>query len=522
MVALVCLLPFVFTSHFGTDEFQFLYEAKQIAGGAVPIRDFFEFIMPGAFLVLGAWFKLVGPSLFAARLLQAACLATLAVLLWRLARTAGAGRFLAPLPALALLWVLVPRSFSFSHHWLAQTALGATLGAVWYALGRSHTRAWAIVGVAAGITYAMQQLYGAALGAGLVATVAWSTWIARERGTEALKRLGWLLAGWSLPIGGLTLYFVAHGALGDAWWATHLWPLSHYRAVGGHNDLAYATALPQEISTMSGWISRPHWYATLAVAVTGTFLPLVLLVGGAAWLWGLGRSAVDRPMRFAGALVFIGGLAFLAATRGRADLTHLLHALPAHLLLVTLAVAAWERGAAAWPGAGGVRWLPRLALLGLVLAGMVRVVETVRHTPESWLSLSSPDDRLRRTEALRAVADRLGPGDTLAGGPIGAFFYFYLAPNATRYSYWVRPEDGYTSPEQHAEIIQAIQQRRPAALFVVTAGGRATADAFVRELLGLYRFDTTVAYPTHEPEVPFKVYVYRTAAAGSSTTTSGP
>lgn len=511
LAAFVTLLPFVFTSHFGVDEFQFLTEARRISEGAVIYRDFFEFIMPGSFLLLGAWFKLVGPSLLAARLLQAAVLALLATALWAIGRAMGLGRWLALGAPLVLLAVLVPRSFFFSHHWFAQAGVGLTLGLAWWTLGRRGAASWAAVGAAVGITYTMQQLDGAALLAGIGLGALWAAWRQGWGLSATARRAGWFLAGALAPLMLLALYFATHGALGDAIWATHVWSLTQYRAAGNHNDIAYATNLPNEISTMVGWLSRPHWYAGLLIAVVGTTLPLVLLIAGVAWLAGRSRATgpADRREAMTALLVAVTGMLFLAATRGRADLTHLMHAQPAHYLLVALAIAGWERQMATWPQAIGLRWLPRAALIGLVLAGGLRVAETARHAPEQWLRLSSPDTRIRQSEAISAIAGAVTPGDTLACVPIGAFYYFYVAPNATRFHYWVRPEDGYTTPAQHREILGDILSRKPRFVLVVTPLGRQAADAYVHELAVAYRFERTLPYPTQEPGVDFVIYAYQ-------------
>lgn len=512
LATFACLLPFVFTSHYGVDEFQFLYEAKQVAQGAVPYRDYFEFIMPGSFLLLGAWFKLVGPSLLAARLLQAVLLATLGAIAWRLTRALGVGPWLAFVPPMALVWVMLPRSFGFSHHWLAQAGVGVALWLAWRAMKRSDALAWGWVGLAVGATYAMQQLDGAALLAGLGCWALWLSWRQRWGAAMTLRRAAWFLAGVALPLALLALYFVSQGALGTAAWATHVWPLSQYRGAGNHNDVAYATDLASELATTGIWLSRGYWYAGLALALVGTFMPLGVCLAGIAWLGGLGRShAVDDDrVSLAAALLFVAGFMFLAACRGRADLPHLLFMELPHWVLLTAAVAHGEQVAhGAGVGVRGLRWLPRLGLVAVVLAGAFRVAEVARRMPEAWLRLESPDRRIQATPALATIAAGTRPGDTLLTVPIGAVFYFYVAPNASRYSYWVRPEDGYTTPAQHAEILEAVRRKQPRFLIVTTHAGRANADVAVREFHDRYVFDRELPYPSWEPRIPFKLYVYR-------------
>ncbi|MFP5504337.1 MAG: hypothetical protein ACLGIN_17765, partial [Candidatus Sericytochromatia bacterium] len=146
------LAALAWTSHYNGDEFHFLTQAKQVAAGAVITRDFFEFIMPGTFLLTGGLFALFGPSLLGGRLLQAAAVAVLALIYWRLGRAIGLKGWLAALPVAMLLGVYYLRNPWFSHHWFGQVGVGLGLLAAWWALGRKAHWPWAVVGLAVGAT----------------------------------------------------------------------------------------------------------------------------------------------------------------------------------------------------------------------------------------------------------------------------------------------------------------------------------------------------------------------------------
>lgn len=506
----LALSALAWTSHYNGDEFHFLTQAKQVAAGEVITRDFFEFIMPGTFLLTGGLFAAIGPSLLAGRLLQAAAVAVLALVYWRLGRAIGLGRPLALLPLGLLLGVYYLRNPWFSHHWFGQVGVGLALLAAWWALGRSRHWPWAIIGLGVGATYAFNQMDGAALLAGLGLGALWVSWRQGWGWGVTFRRAGLFLAGAIAPLGAIGLYFLAHGALGDAIWTTHIWSLTHYRSAGNHNDVAYAMDLSWMLSPQRVWFNRPYWYAGLAVILTATLLPLLAAVGGAAWLAGLGRRRVpdERRTAFLGMLVLVAALALLAVTRGRADMMRVMFVSAPAALLVTAAIAGWERRLAA-PELGGLRYLPRWGLALIVLAHGYQFAEGVRRDPGAWFSPTPPDARISGREAFKALAGEVGPADTIMafnGVAQGTIFYFYLAPNATRFTSWVPGGDGYTTPEQLEEIRRSVQKTRPK-LVLVPQIDRAKADAFVERHFAGYRYAREVPYPDDQPGR--FVYVYK-------------
>ena len=510
LVALALIAPYVLTARHLPDEFAFCNVAVRLAHGEAFGRDVFCFMMPGPFFVTAALFKLVGASLFAARALQACLIALMGVIYWRLARALGAGRWLALLPALFLLVVIVGAYYYFGHRWFSQGLVAVTLALVWRALRRETTAAWGLAGVAAGLTYVMQQLDGAALVAGLAAGTAWAAWRQGWALPVAARRLAAAAAGWALPLALLALAFWAQGVLAEAFYDTHTWPLTRYRNPGGPNDVPYLTDFAYMFSTTGPWLSRLYWYASTVVILVGPLLPLGVVVGGLAWLAGLGRRGErdDPATAMLGVLVVVAAMVFLAGLRGRADTTHLLAVSMPHVLLLTAAIARWERWLPAGSSARGLRFVPRLALAAIVAAGALRFTERVRLQPADWLTFATPDARLRHHPSIEAVAKLVRPGDMVLAGIHSAIFNFYVAPNPSRWVIdWSPPADGYTTAAQYDELVADVR-RKPTRLLIITAGSQAMADGYVRPLLDQFAPRLIVPNPVPPSAVALQTYVY--------------
>lgn len=509
-VLVVALLPVIWTDHYNGDEFHFLTQVKRMVAGEVPTRDFFEFVMPGSLLMTAAWFKLTGVSLLAARVLQLGLVVALALAYGWLGRALGLGRGLAALVPVVVLGVFYTWHPEYAHHWFAQAGVAATLVALWAALGSRKDLAWVGVGAAVGLTYVMQQLAGGALLAGMGLGALWVAWRQGWGWGVTLRRAGLFLAGAAAPLLALAGYFALNGTLGQAVWMTHVWALGHYRSLGNHNDVAYMTDLSWMLSPRRIWINLVYWYAGLSVYLFTALLPVAALVGGGAWLLGR-KEAGDRATAFLGVLVLTCGLLFLASIRGRADLTHVMYMATPAVLLLACAIAAWQRHLANMAGTGLMRGLPAVLLAGVVACQLYMEAMEFRLAPGSVLSTQTPDARITSREAFRALRPMVSPGDTILainGAAEATIFYFYLAPNATRYTTWVAPEDGYTTPEQFQEIQDSVTARRPR-LILYPHRTRERADHLVGRFFPEYRYAATLPFPEDVPWVtPRQVFVY--------------
>lgn len=500
------LMPFVWSDHFNGDEFHFLAQVKRIVAGEVPTRDFFEFVMPGSLLLTAAWFKLTGPSLLAARLLQGGLVAALALVYLRLGRRLGLSRGIAALPPALLLGVFYAWHPAYSHHWFGQVGVGAALLAAWWALGRERPAAWAVVGAAVGATYLMQQMTGLALLAGVGLWALWVAWRQAWGWRMTARRAGLFLLGVAGPLVALAGYFAWHGTLAQAVWMTHVWSLSNYRSVGNHNDVAFLTDLSWMLSPRRIWINLPYWYAGLSVYVFTALLPLAALFGGGAWMLGQAR-ANDRRTAFVGVLVTTSGLLFLAATRGRADLTHIMYMAAPATLLLAVAIAESQRRV---PGLLGR--LPLLLAGGVVASQLYMEVQEFRQDPDSILSWKPPDARITEREAFRVLRAQVSPDDRILainGAAEAAIFYFYLGRNPTRYTSWTTPEDGYTTPEQFREILGAVAASPPKLVLFPHVSPEAP-DRFMASYFPAYRRVSSVPFPEDVPWTRTRtVFVYQ-------------
>lgn len=497
----------IFKGRYDGDEFIFTMDAARVAAGEVQARDFFQYIMPGWLLLTGLVYKIVGPSLLAARLLLAALIAAMATIYWRLGRALGAGRLVALLAALVPVVVYNGTQFYFGHRWFAQTMTAVALLFAWRALNRTDDRAWAWAGLGVGLTHCMHQQDGAVLFAGLGLGALWLAWYERWPLAQTAKRAGFFLLGWAAPLALLALYYLAHGTLGQLLYDTHVWTVTQYRSPGNHNDVDYATDLGPLIGP-APWISRPFFYGRLLTTLVTDLLPALVALGGLAWLFGLGRrGGLDARGRFAGLLACVCVFGLLAAMRARADVAHLAGGMMPFMLLAVAAIAAYERTVT---GAlvGGLRWLPRLGLAAFVGAGALTTFELARHDPALRPSFTSPDARIQAHPTFAALRRHLQPGDTILVGGHGAIYNFYLAPNPTRFDYWLPPEQGFTNQAQFQEVMADVRAKKPR-LVLMIAGRRETADANAQALLGMYEFVESLPHSQSGWNVELRVWVYK-------------
>lgn len=117
-----------------TDEANYLLEARKLAEGQLPYRDFYEFITPGGQLIGSLLIRLLGFSVVALRLLVLLGWGLEAVLLWQLSGSylTRPWRWL----MLAFFWLTVSRYPVYQHHfWSGLSALLAVWAAVRYLSG---------------------------------------------------------------------------------------------------------------------------------------------------------------------------------------------------------------------------------------------------------------------------------------------------------------------------------------------------------------------------------------------------
>ena len=465
----LALLPFAWGSTFSADEFTFMSDAARLGRGEVLYRDFFQFTAPLSVWLLALTFAFFGASLLVAHVLQSALVWAAAALAWAIARRLGAGPWTAWLPGVALALGLYPHYPGYNHHWVALPLVLTVLWAGLGALADPHPRRWAAAGALAGTVFTTIWLDGIVLLVAMAPFPLLVAWLAGDSLRAAWCRAGAFLAAFVVPSALAAAVLAAQGALGVALYDIFVWPLTFYRGGGGVNDLAFATDLPQlllPVKALPGWYGRVVHY----LLIYAFFGLAAMLAAG----WGLGllvrrlrEGPGLAPAQAELGLVGLAALGFLAlSTRGRADFVHVSMYLVPALIFLTALVPRWSARFSG-PGHLAVRALPAAALGVFGLTGALMVAKAVAADPGTWRSLTPPDARLRETPIIAWLTEHARPGDTMVAMPAGGFYYFYGPPPATRNSYVLPPERGYTPEAQWREVGEEIARHRPR--FVVIA-----------------------------------------------------
>jgi hypothetical protein len=462
----VLLAPCAWSADWGADESTLLWEGARLAQGGTIYRDFVTFLPPGAPLVVAA----TGASLAAAHLLSALLALAAALLLALLSRAEGPRAWVAAVAYVVLLYWPNP---TLSHHGLAQAWLLGALAAAGY-------QRWGLAGGLAGCALLTTQPDGllaiAVLAGGLLLGAC-----PRER---ALAAAGRALAGLALPLAAMAAWLASRGVLGEAWQQAWAWPLAHYKAPGGFNDVAWLTDLPGLLSPATpAWHGLVHWYARVVWVLTPYALVIAVALAAMAWLR---RREPLPPARLLLGLAALGGLA--VCLRGRADYLHTVaYAAPA------LALAAAAR--------------PR-CLLALCLAGVGCFGVTMRANPEAWLSLKRPDARLAAQPALNYLPAGAGP---VIAGPWGGLFYRQGHMPATRYTLITPPNYRYHEGADRAAIDADLASGRAAYVVVMSeAPPEQAAEALFGHPLTGYCYEATRLLSFHGRPLP--CHFYRRAA----------
>lgn len=466
ILALWCL-PFVCTTYFRPDELTLLSGAVRQLHGQVIYRDYFEFTAPLVTWLPALLYRLSGPSLLAARLLQAASLCLSGWQLYHLARRLNCGPWVATLPGLALGLVLYPLWPGYSHHWLVLLFLFGAVLALFRALESPGVLWWGLAGVWGALDLLTMQSDGLALllFLGAVPIVDWA--LGARAPLPALKQSLAVLVGGAPPLVACALYLAWNHALSAAYENVFVWPLLHYKTPGNVNDITWGTLLPDEIATNTPhWVNLPTWYVTLFHA-----LMLYALLPGAAAIaiaWGAGLAyrrwrthAVWRPDERR--LALVGSLSaglFLVMLKGSGDTVHTAqYAILPMLFATALAARALEASRA--PQFALVKRLPLLVLLGFIGSGAWLFVCQVRQAPRLWLSFGNPDVELSHSPIFEYLNAHTDAHDTIAAMPFGGLYNFYTRPAATRYTLMGPLAEHYYTLDEVLDFEHEIERQRP-------------------------------------------------------------
>jgi hypothetical protein len=458
------------------DEGFVLQTAAEVMRGKVLYRDvIIPNPLPGSFWLLGALFRLFGPTLQVARLLVVCLFTVTAACVYRLARTA-----LAPAAATAagLLFVAY-RMWAFPHWHMVSYSTSAicfaTLAVTALAAGLPAPSLSRIVvaGLLGAFAVLCKQDAGAATALGLLVLVLlFPPARGRVAGVAALAAGGLVVA---LPA---LAYLGATGALGDLWVQTVVTPLRGVRTfdypglpspwpllaqdprlreqIGSYFPAILGTLYWDAISLGPLYRTTGWWDAAVKLPY---FVPLLALVAAALVTWHR-RARFDRDVLAGRLLLLVLAAAFLLAFNKPRDWVHLMALY--HPTLILLVLLASDAGAALprrlRPAAGGLA----VVLLVTLLAGSARLALDLRR--ETGHTLDVAGGRIHVTEdEARIFSDLLGyvEANVPRDAPLPVFPYHpliaFLAGRATGVSsYIIWPVKPY--PELEDRLIADLER----------------------------------------------------------------
>ncbi|MDX2167658.1 MAG: hypothetical protein SF182_11365 [Deltaproteobacteria bacterium] len=412
------------------DESYFLYEAERIRTGEVMYRDFFQFVTPLPWYVMGLAFRLFGTQVWTARLVMAAVHGAIALLIYAAARGAGARRGLALVgaasaPALAFsIWPIA------SPHWFATAGCMLLLWAALRVPWSERPATAAVLGGLVALLVVTQQQKGVVFGAGSALLVGLDAlgeardrlpgWLGR-----GAQRCLWLAIGFAvvfLPCAALVLLGAGVDPVYDA---LVRYPLQEYNAKRAPMPWAGFGALTLQLPAYT-------WPAVLRG------LPWAFAVPLAAALWELVRGQRRRALRCDLAIGVLGATAIFSIWY-YPDAVHVAFILP---LAAVAAAASVERLLAALPARPGAAVGLGLTAVGLAALApplwrhqaMAHAAYPLEHdTAFGRLRFAQPTE-VALVDALRQRLD--------AGGDRALFAYNLAAPyllagahNPTRYQH---------------------------------------------------------------------------------------
>jgi 4-amino-4-deoxy-L-arabinose transferase-like glycosyltransferase len=364
------------------DEGYFVQQAARVLGGQLPYRDFETFYTLGLVYLHAALFgALGGPSLVVTRVVALIARASLALVLYALARPLLRQPLWAALPGVFLLTGLDDSPVRWEPHpgWLS--SLFAVLAA--WCVTRGTSAGWLVAsGAAAGVAYAFKQNTGVFI---VAAIVLWTLTVSRA---ERANRVGIVL----LAFAGVT----------GVW----LVPL--------------LIALRGQISTLGGFVGAVNQTGLFSAPEISIVIPLAAVVGG---LWLIRRDSEPR-LRW----LLLAGSALLLTQYPRMDTLHLAWSAP--LLLVVGAVAL-DRARPIVAAA---------AIVGLIFVAQPTVESRFEYVLVPRATIADVDAPVQTAQALDGVVEeieqRTRQGEPIFVYPTSPLIYVLSRrPNATRWDH---------------------------------------------------------------------------------------
>jgi hypothetical protein len=418
--------------------------AWRLMTGQAPGKDFFEIIPPLSFSALSFLFRLLGPTLFASRVLAFAYGLLLLLLIALLSRRLLASPVARALPVAFLIPFGVGSWPIPSHHWLVDVLqLGALLALllaiesrpVWWSL-----LAGALSGLAV-LSLQDQGLYW-------IASATFLLLVTAPRASRRSLALGWFGGGAAI-LGAAALWLIPGTGLSVLLHDWIILPLTHYSASQG--GLVETGAGWREVFRAASGGSFRQSPVFTAVTLLSYALVFALPVLAAISLVALIRGRHVEAPRLA--LLAAAGCAFAGGALHRLSIMNLVWAAGGLLPLVASHADAWTRSPRAWQRRSAYGFCGGVLALCL-LFGALRNVQVMRgpvyqvSAPAGVLTTLRAAEASAVQEAVDAIARSIPPG-----GPMFTYGFVPLIgfltehPNPTRYTVMLTAT-GYNSAEQ--------------------------------------------------------------------------
>lgn len=432
------------------DEGSIVYGAQRVVEGAIPSRDFFEVMGPGAFYWLALWFKVLGTSWLTSRL---AILATALCSAWAIhyATTRLVRGAIAVVPAIGYAICTVPLWPGANHHfdsnmWML-LAFAVVVGAP-----RFDARAGLATGVLAGIGSTIMPAKGLlmviAVGAALTVERA-----VNRRKSPVLPGVVGMVGGFAAVGAAVVGFFWLNGSLYDLVYANAIWPATQYHSV---NTLPYAYGMKQWLLPLFAHLVAPLLpgplvYPGIAAALFPfsflAALPFLVLASVGIQLlqaWKARVTPDSLPWVY-----WCCGSALFVAEWHRPDIMHVIFGSP---ILLIAGVSWLAQVKNAW-GRPLLRVFVACTLLVAMLLGLLATAaRTSVQTRRGTVAMFDNDD------ALEFIQDKVPAGRSVFIYPYYPMYYFLAdVRNPTRYSIVLYHMN---TGEQFAEIIRALESTK--------------------------------------------------------------
>jgi hypothetical protein len=437
-----------------SDEAIHLYDAKRILEGAVPYRDFFNFITPGFMYVTAVLFWIFGASIETARLSTAVLHGITADVVYLTCRRLDVRRQLAWPPALAYVLVCQPAWPIASQHWLS-TFLCVLLLFVCAGKERAGPRWPFVPGFVLGLLVCVQQQRGLFMMAGTLA------WLVADRMIAWRYRPGlpfrsfagaavWLIAGTLVVVVPVCGALIAAAGFEKVWAALVVFPLFNYRP-----------AMQSAWGHTNRWIA---WQGSFTYPRALRYLPAILPVNVLQLIALLRSRQSEVEARRLGLLIFFCA-ASVASIAYYPDFIHIAFIAPAFFVAVAVAVE-WS--------VRRVALSVRLVKVALSVAGAafllfsgVRLQQNLERLRDAYphsrttafgrVGFANP----REAELYDTVRELMQgvPSRYLYCYPIVSHLYLLLdVANPTPYGFFF---SAFNGPEQTRDVLRHLAEKQP-------------------------------------------------------------